>query len=722
MGASDHQQRPGMISPTIPSARDLVLIGGGHTHALVLRRWGMEALPGVRLTLINPGPMAAYSGMLPGFVAGHYGREEMNIDLVRLARFAGARFLNDAAVAIDPDTQHIVLTDGRTISFDIASIDVGISTSMPELPGFDRFAVPAKPLAAFADAWQTVLERPSNRRLVVIGGGVAGCELAMAMAHATRRSGSRTTILQRDAIGAGLGPSAVKKLRRALEKSGVTVIEGRTPACIESDHILLDTGESLAADFVTGAAGARPHPWLQGSALSDRDGYLTVDSRLRTRNPAIFAVGDCAAMSATPRPKAGVYAVRQAPVLDHNLRASLAGTGGLRKYRPQRDYLKLISLGAKRALVDRQGFSAEGAALWRWKDSIDRRFMRRLSDLPREIPPALPWPRASGTRDALGPKPMCGGCGSKIGPAALRKALDPSGRDALGDDAAVLRLGKECRVMSTDHLRALSEDPATMAKLAAVHALGDIWAMGAVPEAATATIILPRMSEVLAERTLHEIMQAAHQVFDRAGGRIVGGHSTLGAELTIGFTVTGACRSEPITQAGARPGDTLVLTKPIGSGTIMAAEMEYRANGADVVAALALMCQPQGEAAAILANARAMTDVTGFGLIGHAAAVGRASGCGIELWVDQVPLMRGALGLARAGIRSSLYEKNREGYPQLSDASPRTALLFDPQTGGGLLAAVPGDAEAIVVALRRAGFHAAAIGRVTEIPGQIALV
>jgi selenide,water dikinase len=289
--------------------------------------------------------------------------------------------------------------------------------------------------------------------------------------------------------------------------------------------------------------------------------------------------------------------------------------------------------------------------------------------------------------------------------------------DTLGDDAAIVTFAGQQQVISTDHLRAFIDDPVTMTRIAAVHALGDIWAMGALPHAATATIILPRQSSELASRALAEIMQTARSVFEASGARIVGGHSTLGAEMTIGFTVTGLCPRPPITLEGAQPGDQLVLTKPVGTGVIMAAHMRYAAPGHHVTAALNEMMKPQHEAAALLSHAHAMTDVTGFGLAGHLRNICAASRVGARLDSRKVPLLPGAEALAARGFRSSLYPENRAGFPE--PATPLAELMFDPQTSGGLLAAIPGDAEATCERLRAAGFNAAVIGEITDRAGQI---
>lgn len=689
---------------TIPFTRDLILIGGGHTHALVLRKWGMNPLAGVRVTVINPGPTAPYSGMLPGFVGGHYTRAELDIDLVKLARFAGARIINGYARAIDTAAKTINVDDRPPIAYDVAAIDVGITSTMPDLPGFEAHAIPAKPLGTFASRWDAFRAETNTPHIAVIGGGVAGAELALAMAHALRDKTPEIKLIDRSRALSALGYKARNMMLAALTANNVEIVEHAEVTEIFAEGVVLSDGRLIRSDFTTGAAGAKPHGWIADIGLDLHEGFVTVDGNLQSSDPAIFAVGDCAHLSANPRPKAGVYAVREAPVLFDNLRAVLSG-GDLRPYKPQRDYLKLVSLGEKSALAEKFGTARQGPLLWKLKDYIDRKFMDQFDELPVMPAPALPRTTALGVKEALGDKPMCGGCGAKVG----RNALQATLKGQFGDDAALVQRGQ---VMSTDHLRALTLDPVVMTQIAAVHALGDIWAMGATPQAATASLILPRMSSDLQERTMVEIMDAASDVFEQAGGTIIGGHSSLGDELTIGFTITGLTKA-PITLEGAKAGDALIVTKPLGSGTIMAAEMAGQAQGADVIACLALMVQAQAAASDILSKAHAMTDITGFGLAGHLRSICDASGVGAAISLDAVPLMQGALALSGSGIRSSLFADNLAGAGAI--IGPQFDLLFDPQTAGGLLAAVAGkDAEKLVQRLSVAGYTAAIIGQITE--------
>lgn len=208
-----------------------------------------------------------------------------------------------------------------------------------------------------------------------------------------------------------------------------------------------------------------------------------------------------------------------------------------------------------------------------------------------------------------------------------------------------------------------------------------------------------------------EIMSTASEVFAKAGAKIIGGHSSLGDELTIGFTITGLTKA-PVTLAGAQVGDKLILTKPIGSGMVMAADMQGKAKGADVMACLDLMTQDQAAASLILGKAHAMTDITGFGLAGHLRGVCDASGVGVLLDLDAIPLMQGALALSASGVRSSLFADNRIGAGPIE--GPVIELLFDPQTAGGLLAAVaPASADAALKKLQKAGYTASIIGEIT---------
>ncbi len=728
----------------VPLTRDLVLIGGGHAHALLLRRWGMRPLPGVRLTLIDPNVKAPYTGMLPGHVAGHYARGDLDIDLVRLARFAGARLVQDRAVGLDRGARRVRLEARPDIAYDHLSIDIGISSAPLEIEGFAAHGIAAKPLGPFAESWARFVEQVRSGaaapRIALIGGGVGAVELALAMHHRLVTAGvaePAISVLDAGTALRGTAPGTRRALWNALLRAGITLREGVGVQRVTSEAVVLESGAEIAADLVVGVAGARPWPWLAQTDLPLEDGFIRVDEWLRVEgDPTIYAAGDCAHLSHAPRPKAGVYAVRAAPVLAHNLRADLTGAQR-RAFRPQKDFLKLVSLGGKQAVADKGGVGLHLPGLWRWKDRIDQKFMEKFRRLPEMPAPELPREVARGVRAEMSDHPViCGGCGAKVGPGALGAMiaeLPPAGRaDVLsrpGDDAGILRVGGAIQVLSTDHLRAFTDDPWLMARITAIHALGDVWAMGAEPQAALVHVILPRMAERLQRHTLREIMAGAGEVMGAAGAAIIGGHTTQGAEMTIGFTVTGLAGGDAIGLEGARPGDRLILTKPLGTGAILAAAMQAQADGDVVAGAWASMARPLAAEAAILRGAaRAMTDVTGFGLAGHLLAICRATGVGARIDADAVPLLPGVAGLLDRGVRSSLHGANAahamEGMQfDRSEGPGAFDWLFDPQTAGGLLAAVPeAQAAEVMEALRRAGVPAAGIGVMTEGAARIRVV
>lgn len=720
-----------MHSP-LPLTRDIVLIGGGHTHALVLRKWAMAPVAGARLTLINPGPTAPYSGMLPGHIAGHYQRSELEIDLVKLARFADARLVLAPATAINRESQRISVQGQADISYDIASIDVGITTTIPSIPGFTTHALGAKPLPRYSAAWQQFLKAVIARKLppevAVIGGGVAGIELALAMMHRLKSEGIsavKITVLeaQNEPLG-GIGKGARKALLRHMQRLGICLETGASIAEITATTVDLSDGRQVPSAFTVAAATPLPHSWLAQTGLTNKGGYIDVGPTLQSCvDSNIYATGDCADLTFAPRPKAGVFAVRQAPILFHNIRANLLGKS-LKPYRPQKGYLKLISTGGKGAIADKAGLTLDGPILWRWKDRIDRKFMQKFHVYPAMPAPNLPKTLAQGVKDELGDAPLCGGCGAKVAPAELAQTLAalpaPKRADILShpdDDAAVLAHGDSQQVLTTDHLRAFMSDPYRMARITSIHALGDCWAMGTKPQAALASLILPRMSAKMQAETLREIMAAASETFRAAGAEIVGGHTSQGAELTLGFTVTGLTDGPVIRNTGAKIGDALILTKPIGSGTILAAEMRHLAKGAWVEAAYKLMEQPQDKAAEILAPvAHAMADVTGFGLAGHLNAMLKKADIGALLSLENIPLLEGAATLAAQGIRSTIWDANRAAANIESVGNtPAEILLFDPQTAGGLLAAVPAaKAATILRQLKEAGLPAVQIGEITS--------
>ena len=688
-----------------------MLVGGGHSHVHVLKSFGMRPVPGVRLTLVARDVETPYSGMLPGLIAGHYTREEAHIDLRRLARFAGARLVHAEAVGIDREAHRVLCRRRPPVRYDLLSLDIGSTPKRQGIPGAEQHTVPIKPIDGFAARWADILERlrraEERRRVLVVGGGAAGVEITLAMQQRVRSlvDEARMPAFALATVG-GILPHYNVGVRRAfarvLAERGVEIHDDAEVVAVERGVAVCADGCRLGFDEAVWATQAGAADWLKETGLElDGKGFVAVDACLRSvSDPRVFAAGDVASVLPHPREKAGVFAVRQGPPLADNLRRVLAGKSP-RPFTPQRRYLSLITTGNRYAVGSRGRFKAEGRWVWRVKDWIDRRWMRQYQELP--------------AMQAEAPAMRCGGCGAKVPAPALARVMRRLGIEA-GDDAALLEPPRDALLVQTvDFFRAFVSDPYLFGKIAANHALGDVYAMGGTPESALAIAAVPPGREAVVEEDLYQLLRGGLEVLEAAGAKLVGGHSAEAAELALGFTVSG--RVDParvLRKGGLRPGDRLVLTKPLGTGTLLAAEMRGAAKAAWVEGAIATMLRPAGPAAAVLLahGATACTDVTGFGLLGHLLEMLRASGADATLDLDAVPVLDGALETLGAGVASTLHPANAALETALvgDDTSVRVQLLFDPQTAGGLLAGVPANrAETCVAALHDAGYPDAAV-------------
>jgi selenide,water dikinase len=372
-----------MQAPT--HLKDLVLVGGGHTHVHVLKSFGLKPVPGVRLTLIGRDVETPYSGMIPGFVAGHYTFDECHIDLAWLCASNGARLIQDEAIGIDRASRQVLLKDGPAVSYDLLSIDVGSAPNLETIPGARQWATPVKPIAELGRHWMAFVERmrawlgPLN--VTVIGGGAGGVELALAIDHGLREAAKgaqvQVTLATKDEILAGQAAAAQRRMRAIFQRRGLRLLEKAATVRIERGAVQLESGQWLQADAVFVVTEASAAKWFATTGLPlDERGFLAVQDTLRsTGDERIFAVGDCATVLRHPRPKAGVFAVRQGPPLAENLRRVLLGEAP-EPFVPQTRYLSIIGTGDGRAVATRGSWAIEGAWVWRWKDHVDRKWMR----------------------------------------------------------------------------------------------------------------------------------------------------------------------------------------------------------------------------------------------------------------------------------------------------------------------------------------------------------
>jgi len=398
---------------------EVVLVGAGHTHALVLESWAKRTAPEARLTLVTDRETLLYSGMIPGVIAGEYDVRDATIDAFGVGLRAGARLVSGRVVHVDPVARRITLEGGGTLDYDVASLDVG---SVPA--GLSRMGdavVAAKPLGPLRGRLETLQggvvgqaaprcgPRPdpesttgsgaqsgsgtqsgsggsggsgvpsgSRAPVVVVGGGAAGVEISAAVRACL--DGRSVILVERgDRLLPTYRPRISARVLRALRRRGIEVRFGTEVRAADEGRIHLASGGALPSALTIWVTGAAAPPLLRASPLPvDAGGFVSVGDDLRVLGTDdLFAAGDCASLPGAGAPKAGVHAVRQAPVLLENLWARLRGRS-LTRYEPQRDFLMLLNLGDGTALGTKWGIVAEGRWVRRLKDVIDRRFVERF--------------------------------------------------------------------------------------------------------------------------------------------------------------------------------------------------------------------------------------------------------------------------------------------------------------------------------------------------------
>lgn len=368
--------------------RRLILAGAGHAHARVLLELALRPVTDVEVILVSPVAQAPYSGMVPGWIAGHYRWEECCVDFARLCMRAGARLYVASLTGIDATRSQVMLDDAERLSYDWLSLDIG-STLQP--PASERLDIlPMRPLATLNTRWNALLDRVvhlcdgSRFRVLMVGGGAAGAESVLAAQEGLRQAApsvnfTMTLATQGSKIVPAMAAGASHRLERHLSRRGIAVVRNFSASHIDGDAVMAADGRRLHADVALWATGAQAHAWPARSGLPvDERGFIRIDRCLRVIGIAnIFASGDCASWQ-PPLPKAGVFAVRMGPVLAHNLRALIQGTP-LRSYHPQRRHLVLLGICSRHAVASWGPLSCEGDWVWGWKERIDRRFLARYN-------------------------------------------------------------------------------------------------------------------------------------------------------------------------------------------------------------------------------------------------------------------------------------------------------------------------------------------------------
>ncbi|MGM3304569.1 FAD-dependent oxidoreductase [Anabaena sp. WFMT] len=381
-----------------PILKQLVLIGGGHSHAIILRLLGKKPLPGLYLTLITPDKYTPYSGMLPGHLAGFYSYAECHINLQNLSNFAHVNLYFDRVVGLDLQNNKVICANRPAVDFDLLSIDIGSTPAKLSVSGAAEYAISAKPVAQLLEHWyklqKSVAVKPQKPLSIsIVGGGAGGVELALSMQAGLQKLEIENLEVHLFQRGRELMPNHHLSVRRIMEevltKKDVKLHLGETVCQLvpinENFDVKCESGLIVECNKVFWVTQASAPNWVKASGIgTDEQGFILVDDHLQSLTHShIFAAGDIATMASYHLPKAGVFAVRQGKPLYENLCRMVLGKS-LKPYKPQKAYLSLISTGDKRALATRGNFTLPPhQLLWHWKDCIDRRFMEQFQNLPK---------------------------------------------------------------------------------------------------------------------------------------------------------------------------------------------------------------------------------------------------------------------------------------------------------------------------------------------------
>ncbi|MFK7733468.1 MAG: selenide, water dikinase SelD [Pseudomonadales bacterium] len=714
---------------------DLVLLGGGHAHVLAIKSFAMKAIPEVRITLVSEQGDTPYSGMLPGYIAGHFEKSDTLINLNALCRAAGIRFIKGRVIDLELDAREVHIENQAPLSYDCLSIDTGSCPSFDSIEGYE-YATGVKPIAQFHRQWaelEGVLQNQATlQRIAVVGAGVGGTELCLSLAHRLRdRDNCRLHLLYNsEHVMPGTTTKAVEIANAQLALLKVEQHAGFTLSKVTAEGVWSSNDEFLPMDKVFVSTDAVAAGWPSGSGLDcDDKGFINVNDYLQSiSHDNVFAAGDIACLVNDPKPKAGVYAVRQAPYLAENLRRFFS-KDAYKKVRLQSEFLRLITLGDKSAIACRNGLTLSGRWVWRWKNSIDAAFMRQFSELSKND--SMVSAAGSSTGPGVGnaeEKMHCAGCGSKLGPAGLYENLaklpaadSESLHSALHtiEDAVVWQPSSNmAMVQSIDGFRSFTEDHYLFAMIAVHHAMNDLYAMGATPKYVQVWANLKFAHSRLQQRDHLRMMNGVSDALLMHEAALAGGHSSEGAEDHLGVVVNGELSlTNRWSKCGANHDDVIVMNKGLGTGVVLAADMQSLATVSELDSTLSSMLGSNRSLWQLLHGTlpSSVTDISGFGLIGHLLEMLPAEGFAAQLELAAIPALPGAERLIADGCHSSLFPELQHylNSCEISDSvsNIQRDLLLDPQTNGGMLIILSRDEEK---KLLDAGASIQRIGVITE--------
>lgn len=739
------------------SKKKLVLIGAGHSHLYVLKKLITSPLKDYNVFLITNHPFSTYSGMIPEAIVGQY--SNYALDVRPLAHLAGVTFIQAEAESINSVTQYIELSKSYPpLMYDMCSVNIGSTVSI-DIPRDNSPFIPTRPINNFIPTLEKTISKINLKdeiNLTVVGSGIAGIELAFCTQERLKKICNKNLII--NIIDKSPNPfqtsQFTKILKKELQSLHIQLFTGYKPESIKNNTLFLkklnpclkkDTlkkaeqnSENKAQelqntkgnnfinsdylimpfDILIWATGAAPPDLLLNSNIpKNKDGFASVNTFLQsTGHENLFFSGDCCHFE-RPLPKAGVYAVRQGPVLFENLKR-IATRKKLHPYKPQKDFLQLVNLGNGKAIAQKFGFAGKGPIFWKLKNCIDKKFISEFQVLNTKAQLTEKFKTMSLQTMNM----PCGGCASKLSAKSLYKilqntkkedvAISPLDKNLLSNAHLKEPTRKLSLVSNIDGFKPFHKDLFFVAQVAALNALSDFWAKGLTPIQGLASIHL----EETQVSELSWIMEGIKNIFSQHSVHFAGGHTTVGSETLLNISVNGVMETSQkwMSLNNIKSGFDLILTKPLGTGVLLYLDMRGHlpSNWATPLRESLLLPNKTASDIALKHKVPAATDITGFGLAGHLLEMIEDKDLSIEIDLKNLPLLEGTDISLKRGYRSTFHPHNLNFKKQIQTHQKDIDILFDPQTSGGLvLAAEPDQTQNILKDLIDSGHVAQVIGR-----------
>ena len=672
--------------------KQLVLIGGGHANVQVLRKLCMNEYKGLNVVLISESYGAIYSGMTPGYIEKLYSLEEITIDLQRLCFNAGATFIKDKVVRMDENNQILYLKDNPFIPFDILSINSGsISNKQTIHIENDSKVIHVKPinrLVSKINLIDEIIEKSSQKKVSIIGGGVAGFELSFAL-HKRYSGNISLDIISKHLLEEkNLNKSSIYKIKKIARNMNINLISKQAIA-INNSEIKVDDEEVIYSDLILLSTGASLPKWLAQSKLEMNEKFIAVNQQLQSLNfKNIFVSGDAASIKNSKRPKSGVMAVRQGEILRDNLFLFLQNKS-LKKFKPQKNWLYLIGTCKKSAILNYFNFSFEGNWCWALKKLIDLNFMNKFSFSEQTNMNKKIISLSKNKEDI--PKMYCQGCGSKVSKNTLINFLYSQKTNTELSDAAEIKFKQNYILQTIDHIKLFNSiNPYEFGIISYLHSQNDILVSGGEVDSLSVSIGVPFSENLVESFYLNYFMKGIERESHNNNSLIVAGHSYHTLEPSITITMNGITEKKSF-KSGANEGDLIYLSKPLGTGYLLAAYFQnsklFKHQDFHNLMTHLKMSNKLVVNIARKFECQTMTDISGFGLASHLIDICKNSNLSAHILLNDEILINSNKDLLNkfesTGFRNN-YLSSFE-HLELKKANELIKIMYDPQTNGPVL-------------------------------------